>query len=128
MGRRRGQEYQPQVKGFRPGKAPATLRKKQAKQQMGEMNAAQERMVDLFADRSPEESRTLISRWVTGSLVGGIVLSILAVLAWTWTWIAGLPLAILAAVVFFSHFRLRAQRAQLEEMAEAVAKATGRRR
>jgi Flp pilus assembly protein TadB len=126
MGRRRGQEQRPQVKGFRPGKAPAALRKKQAKQQMGDMNAAQERMVDLFADRSPAESRKLISRWVTGSLIGGVVLSILAVLAWTWTWIAGAPLAILAMVVFFSHFRLRAQRAQLEEMAEAVAKVTRR--
>ena len=113
------------VKGFRPGKAPSSLRKKQAKRQMGEMNAAQERMVDLFADRSPEESRKLISKWLTGSLVGGIVLSILAVLAWSWSWIAGLPLSILAAVVFFSHFRLRAQRAQLQQMAEAVAKVTG---
>lgn len=126
MGRRRGQQQQPQVKGFRPGKAPASIRKKQAKQQMGDMNAAQERMVDLFADRSPAESRKLISRWVTGSLVAGILLSILAVLGWSWTWIAGVPLTILATVVFFSHFRLRAQRAQLEEMAEAVAKVTRR--
>ena len=117
----------PAVKGFRPGKAPAPLRKQQAKRQMGEMNAAQERMVDLFADRSPAESRKLISKWVTGSLVGGIALTLLAVLAWSWTWIAGLPVAILAAVVVFSHLRLRAQRAQLEEMAEAVAKVTGRR-
>lgn len=126
MGRRRGQQQQPQVKGFRPGKAPASIRKKQAKQQMGDMNAAQERMVDLFADRSPAESRKLISRWVTGSLVAGIVLSILAVLGWSWTWIAGVPLTILATVVLFSHFRLRAQRAQLQEMAEAVAKVTRR--
>ncbi len=67
MGRRRGQTQAPGVKGFRPGKAPAAIRKKQAKAQMGDMNAAQERMVDLFADRTPEESRKLISKWVTGS-------------------------------------------------------------
>jgi fatty acid desaturase len=98
-----------------------------AKQRMGEMSAAQERMVDLFADRSPAESRKLISRWVTGTLIGGIVLASLSVLAWMWTWIAGIPLTIAAGAVFFSHIRLRAQRAQLEEMAEVVAKATGQR-
>ncbi len=97
-----------------------------AKQRMGEMSSAQERMVDLFADRSPAESRKLISRWVTWTLVGGIVLTILSVLAWMWTWIAGIPLTIAAGAVFFSHIRLRAQRSQLEQMAEMVAKATGR--
>lgn len=127
MGRRRGQGQPPQVKGFRPGKAPPQLRKKVAKQQMGEMTSAQERMVDLFADRSPTESRKLIGRWVTGTLIGGIVLAILAVFAWMWTWIAGIPVTIAAGAVFFSHIRLRAQRAQLEQMADVVAKATGQR-
>lgn len=125
MGRRRIQGQQRQIKGFRPGKAPPQLRKKAAKQQMGEMTKAQERMVDLFADRSPAESRKLISKWVTGTLIGGIVLAILSVLAWMWTWIAGIPVTIAAGAVFFSHIRLRAQRAQLEQMAEMVAKATG---
>jgi hypothetical protein len=127
MARRRGREQQPQVKGFRPGKAPPQLRKQMAKQRMGEMSAAQERMVDLFADRSPAESKKLISRWVAGTLIGGIVLSLLSVLAWMWTWIAGIPLTIAAGAVFFSHIRLRAQRTQLEEMAAVVAKATGQR-
>jgi hypothetical protein len=125
MARRRYEEQRPQVKGFRPGKAPPRLRKKQAKERLGEMNALQSRMVDLFAERSPAESRKLIGRWVTGMLIGGIVLSILAVLAWRWTWIAGVPVSILAGVVLFGYLRLRAQRAQLEEMAETVQKVMG---
>ena len=128
MARRRGQQGSPPpMKGFRPGKAPAQLRKRAAKQQFGEMNAMQERMVDLFADRSPEEARSMLGRWRTGSLIAGIVLSILTVLAWSWSWIAGLIVGILASLTLFAHLRLRAQRAQLEQMAEMVSKATGRR-
>lgn len=122
---RRMQQQTPQVKGFRPGKAPKQLRKNAAKQAMGDMTKAQERMVDLFADRSPEESVKLIGRWVRWSLVGGILLSVLGVIAFTWTWIAGVPLLLLAGFVLFNHIRLRAQRTQLEEMAAAVAKVTG---
>jgi len=121
---RKGRPVQPQVKGFRPGKAPPQLKKKMAKQQMGEMTTAQERMVDLFADRTPAESRKLIGRWMLGTLVGGILLTVLSILAWQWSWIAGVPLTLAAGFTFFSHIRLRAQRAQLEEMAEQVAKVT----
>ena len=128
MGRRRGQGPQQQIKGFRPGKEPPGLRKAHAKQQFGDLNPAQERMVELFSERSPEESRKLISRWTTGAFAAGVVLSVLTVLAWMWTWIAGAVVGVLAGLVFFLYFRLRAQRAQFEEMADAVAKATGRKR
>lgn len=128
MGRRRGQGPQQHVKGFRPGKEPPQLRKKMAKQQFGEMNAAQERMVDLFAERSPQESKALIGRWKSGSLVLGAVLSILAVALGLWSWIAGTIVAILAAVSFFVYLRIRSQQAGLEAMADAVAGRGGRRR
>ncbi|MEX2471613.1 MAG: hypothetical protein WEA34_05505 [Gemmatimonadota bacterium] len=128
MGRRRGQGPQQHVKGFRPGKEPPELRKAHAKKQFGDMNAAQERMVELFSERSPEQSRKLISRWKTGAFVAGVVLSILTVLAWMWTWIAGTIVGVLAGVVFFVYFRLRAQTAQLEQMADTVAQVTNRKR
>lgn len=128
MGRRRGQGPQQQMKGFRPGKEPPKLRKAHAKKQFGDMNAAQERMVELFAERSPEESRKLISRWKTGTFVAGVVLSVLTVLAWTWTWIAGGIVGVLAGAVFFVHFRVRAQTTQLEQMADTVAQVGRRKR
>lgn len=109
------------MKGFRPGKEPKQLRKRAVKQQFGEMNAAQERMLELFSDRTPDESRALLARWRLWSLVGGIVLSVLSVLAWSWHWIAGLVVGLLAAGVFFVHLRMRAQRAALEAMAEVAA-------
>lgn len=128
MGRRRGQGPQQHMKGFRPGKEPPELRKAHAKKQFGDMNAAQERMVELFAERSPEESRKLISRWKTGAFIAGVVLSVLTVLAWMWTWIAGAIVGVLAGVVFFVYFRLRAQTVQLEQMADTVAQVTNRKR
>lgn len=128
MGRRRGQGPPPQMKGFRPGKEPPQLRKKMAKQQFGEMNAAQERMVELFAERTPQESRALIARWKRGALLVGIVLSVLAVVLGLWSWIAGSIVAILAAVAFFAFLRLRSQQAGLEAMADAVAGRGARRR
>jgi hypothetical protein len=85
------------------------------------MNAAQERMVELFAERSPDESRELIARWKNGSLLVGVVLSVLAVALGLWSWIAGTVVAVLAAVAFFVYLRLRSQQAGLEAMADAVA-------
>lgn len=108
------------MKGFRPGKEPPQLRKQAARQQFGDMNAAQERMVSLFAERTPAESRKMLAAWRTMSLVAGIVLSVLTVLAWSWTWIAGAVVGLLATVAFFIHLRLRAQREALEAMADAV--------
>ncbi len=123
---RKGREIRqrPHVKGFRPGKAPPKLKKKMMKQQLPEMTATQERMLDLFADRSPEQSKKLIGRWVFWTMLGGIALTVLSLLAWQWSWIAGVPLTLLAGFTFFSHIRLRAQRKDLEEMAEQVAMVT----
>jgi len=123
---RKGREIRqrPHVKGFRPGKAPKKLKKKMMKQQLPEMTATQERMVDLFADRSPEQSRKLIARWLFWTLLGAVALTGLSLWAWQWSWIAGVPLTLAGGFAFFSHIRLRAQRKQLEEMAEQVAMVT----
>lgn len=123
---RKGREIQqrPHVKGFRPGKAPKKLKKKLMKQALPEMTATQQRMFDLFVERTPEESKKLIGRWLMGSLLAGIALTLLSIPAWRWSWIAGVPLTLLAGFAFFSHIRLRRQRGQLEEMAEQVAQVT----
>jgi Flp pilus assembly protein TadB len=116
------------MKGFRPGKEPPELRKAHAKKQFGDLNAGQERMVELFAERSPAESRKLISRWRTGAFVAGVIFSVLTALAWMWTWIAGAIVGVLAGAFFFVYFRLRAQTARLEQMADTVAQVTKRKR
>jgi hypothetical protein len=117
-------QQQPQVKGFRAGKQPKSLSKKALKRQMPEMNKAQEKLVDLFADRTPEQGRKLIAGWQRTTLVVGLLLSVLTVFAWMWSWIAGVGVGVLAAGAFFVHFQVRSQRSQLEQMAEQVSRAT----
>ena len=125
MGRRtRGRGQQSQMKGFRPGKQPKGMTKQALKRQMPEMNRAQERMVDLFVDKTPEEAKKILGRWRTTALVAGIILSLLAVLAGSWNIIAGVVVGLFAAIAFFSWLRMNAQRAQLEDMAEQVSRAT----
>ncbi|MDZ7781193.1 MAG: hypothetical protein U5R14_14855 [Gemmatimonadota bacterium] len=53
------------------------MRKQRAKQQLGqEAPRAQERALDLVADRSPGEVRSLMNRWVTVLLVVGALLGV----------------------------------------------------
>ena len=120
MGRGRGQPGRRQVKGFRPGKEPPELKKRAAKQQFGEVNAAQERLIDVFAERSPEESRALIRRWQLGMLAGAVVLAILGALLYGWSIIAGILVHVIAGVLLFLWWRLRRQQADLEAMADAI--------
>ncbi len=129
MGRRnrQAQGQQQQVKGFRPGKQPKPLTKQQLKKQMPNMSAAQERMVDLFADKSPEESKKVLARWRMIALAVGVFFSILAVIIGSWNLFAGGAVGLAAAVAFFAWLRMRAQRGQLEEMADQIARATGKR-
>lgn len=120
MARNRGQGPQRPIKGFRPGKEPPELRKRQARQQFGEMSAAQQRLVDLLAERTPEEARRLLRRQRIMLLVGGIALSALAVALSFWSiWVAAIA-AVLAAAVFFLWARLHRQRESYEAMADAV--------
>lgn len=108
------------VKGFRPGKEPPQLKKQRAKQQFGDVSAAQERLIELFAERSPEESRALMRRWRIALLAGAVVLAILGAVLYGWSVIAGVVIHILAAVALFLWWRLHRQRDDLEAMADAV--------
>lgn len=120
MARGPGGGPQRPIKGFRPGKEPPQLRKQRAKQQLGDMNAAQERLVELFASRTPDESRALMRRWRIGLLTAAIVLAVAGVPAYAWSVIAGVVLHVLAAAVAVVWWRLWRQREGLEAMAEAV--------
>lgn len=113
------------IKGFRPGKEPPELRKRRAKQQFGEVNAAQERLIEAFAGRTPEEARALMRRWRIGVLVAAILLSVLGALLYGWSMVAGIIIHVLAAILFFIWFRLRRQRKDLEAMADVISGGTG---
>lgn len=108
------------VKGFRPGKEPPQLRKQRAKQQFGELTSTQERLVEIFAERSPEESRALIRRWLRILLAAtiGLALAATGLAFWSVGWAIGV--GGLALVLLILWWRLRGQREAFEAMADAV--------
>lgn len=122
------QRPQRPIKGFRPGKEPPQLRKRRAKEQFGDVGPAQERLIEVFAERSPQEARTLLRRWTIGLLTGAIVSAALAVLLYAWSVIATVVAGTLSLGLLFLWWRLRRQRPDLEAMADAISGTPGRRR
>ena len=113
------------VKGFRPGKEPPQLKKRRAKEQYGDVTGTQERLIELFAERTPEESRALIRAWTRGLLGGAIALVVAAAVLALWSTVAAVIVGVLAVVVLFLWWRLHRQREAFEAMADTVA-GTGR--
>lgn len=129
MARRgRGSGSQRPMPGFRPGKEPPELRKRRAKEQFGDVGPAQERLISVFAERSPAEARKLIRRWTLGLLVGGLVLAVLGAVLYLWSWIAGVVVHVLAVILLVLWWRLRRQREALEAVADTVGGRAGKRR
>ena len=128
MARGRGQGPRRQVKGFRPGKEPPELRKRQARQQFGDLSPAQQRLVEVFAERTPEEARALLRRQRNGLLAGALLVTILAIALFFWSAIAGAIAAVGAAVLFFLWWRLHQQREAYEAMVDAVSGPVGKKR
>lgn len=106
------------MKGFRPGKEPPHLRKQQAKRELGQGNATQERLVEFFAARTPAESRTLLNRWRVGLLAGGLVLLVVGALLYGWSILVAVLVHLLAGIMLFLWFQLRRQREALETLAD----------
>jgi Flp pilus assembly protein TadB len=118
---RSGRGQQPQIRGFRPGKEPAHLRKQRAQQQLGpDANWAQKRLVDVLAERSPEEARAMMRRWRMVLLVGVIVLALLGAALYAWSLVAGIIVHVLAAALFLFWIQLRRKRRDFETMADLV--------
>jgi len=109
------------VRGFRPGKEPAQLRKQRAKAQLGsEGNWAQKRMIDTFGDRTPNEIRAMMKRWRAVIIGLAAALAVLGAFLYGWSVVAGLSAHILALGLFFVWFQLLRKRAQFEAMADLV--------
>jgi Flp pilus assembly protein TadB len=120
VGPNRGQGPQRPIKGFRPGKEPPELRQRLAKNQFRDLSPTQQRLVELFAGRSPAESKALVRRWLLGLVAAGVILGVAALALSAWSLVAGIIVAILAAGALFLAWRLQLQREALGAMADAV--------
>jgi len=128
MARHRGGGQGP-VKGFRPGKEPPQIRKRMAMQQYGEVSATQERLIEMFSERSPEEAKRMMARWRAGLLAGAVVLGLIGAGLYLWTLVGGLVVHGLAVVLLVLWWRLLRQREALDTMADTVAgRGKGRRK
>ena len=124
----RGGGHRRPVKGFRPGKEPPQIRKQQAKSQFGEVSAGQERLIEMLAERSPEEARRLLRRWRVGLLTAGIILAVVGALLFIWSWPVGLGVGVLAMVALIIWWRIQGQREAYEAMVDAVSGSGGGRK
>jgi hypothetical protein len=112
---------QPSVRGFRPGKAPAHLKKQLAKDRLaGDASWLQKQTVESIAGRTPGEVRTMVQKWSRGLVVGALLLAGLGIFVLTQTLAAGLIVEGFALILLFLAYRLRKQGPGLVDMAEAL--------
>ncbi len=123
MGRRtkKNRGGQQNVKGFRPGKAPAHLQRQDAMRQLPkDAPAAQQRMMELIAGRTPDEVRSMVNRWVLILAIVGVVLLVSGVFLYRWSIFAGLVAFVLAGVIAFLAARVHGQRDALIQAAKTL--------
>jgi hypothetical protein len=118
--RKRGGQQRP-VKGFRPGKEPAHLKKQRAKAQLGsDASWLEKQTVEAVAGRSPREVRSMLQRWSLGLIVAATLLAVSGVFLYAWATAAGIVVHVVAAVLAFLAYRLRKHGSKLVEMAESL--------
>lgn len=118
-GRQRGGQ-QP-VRGFRPGKEPAHLKKQRAKAMLGsDASWLQKQTVEAIAGRSPGEVGAMVRRWSLALIAGAVVLALLGALLFAWNLVAGVIVEVLAVVLLFLAYRLRNQGSGLVDVAQSL--------
>jgi hypothetical protein len=118
-GRSRG--GQQQIKGFRPGKAPAQLKKQMAKAQLGsDATWLQKQTVEAIAGRTPQEVQATVRKWSVGLGAGAALLAVLGFFLYRWSVAAGVVVHVLTAVLIFLAYRLKTQGRGLAEMAGSL--------
>lgn len=119
MAARKGGGHGRPVKGFRPGKEPAQLRKQRARAELGKNASwAQKRTVEAIAGRTPEEVRAMVRTWSRGLMSGGALLAIGGVFLYGPALWVGAVAHLVAAAFLFLGYRLGKQGAGLAEMAK----------
>lgn len=110
-----------QMKGFRPGKEPAHLKKKRAKAELGsDAGWVQKQAVDAVAGRSPAEVEAMVRKWSTGLFAVGALLAVLGFVLYGVALWAGAVAHVLAVVVLFLGYRMRKQGPGLVEVAKSL--------
>jgi hypothetical protein len=118
--KRRGGPQRP-VKGFRPGKEPAYLKKRRAKAQLGsDASWAQKKTVDALAGQSPQTVRKMVRKWSMILIAGALLLAVAGVFLYAWAVPAGVTVHVLSAVMFFLAYRVRKQGDGLADMARTL--------
>ena len=119
--KKRGHGPQRPVKGFRPGKEPAHLKRQRAKAELGkDASWAQKQTVEAIAGRSRDEVRVMVRRWSLGMTLAGVLLVVLGGFLYSWTWVAGAVVHVVAGVLFVLAYRVRKQGPGLEQMADSL--------
>jgi hypothetical protein len=109
------------IKGFRPGKEPAHLKKQRAKAQLGgDATWAQKQAVEAVAGRSPQEVEAMVRRWSMIALALAVVLSVAGAFLYAWSVVAGVVVLVLALALFFLVFRIRKHGQGLVDMARSM--------
>ena len=109
------------VKGFRPGKEPAHLKKQRAKARLGsDASWLQKQTVEAIAGRSPDEVRGMVRKWSLALIAGAVLLGLLGILLLSWSLVAGVVALALSVVLLFLAYRLRKQGPGLADVAESL--------
>ncbi|MDH3208326.1 MAG: hypothetical protein OEO79_17125 [Gemmatimonadota bacterium] len=117
---KRGQGQRP-IKGFRPGKEPAYLKKQRAKAQLGsDAGWGQKQTVEALAGKSPQEVQKMVRKWGIGLVSGAVLLAVGGAFLYAWSTVAGVVVHILAAVVAFLAYRIRKQGSGLVDIARSL--------
>lgn len=121
MGAKKRSGQKRPMKGFRPGKEPAHLKKQRAKAQLGkDASWAQKWTVEAIAGRSPGEVRKMIRRWSLGLITGGLLLAVAGVFLYGWSVVGGVVVHLVSVALLLLGYRVRKQGGALVEMADSM--------
>lgn len=118
--KKRGGRQRP-VRGFRPGKEPAHLKKRRAKSQLGaDASWAQKKAVDAVAGRTPQEVRAMVRKWSLVLMAAALLLAVAAVFLYGWSVPGGIAVHVVSAALLFLGYRVRKSGEGLAEMAGSL--------
>ncbi|TVP55686.1 MAG: hypothetical protein EA351_10115 [Gemmatimonadales bacterium] len=97
------------------------MKKQRARAQLPDNASwAQKQMVEAMAGQDPEKLQRSLHRWSIGLLIAAIVLGVGGLFLYGWNLFAGFAAHLVGAGMVFLWYRLRKQRQQLIDLAQAL--------